>query len=278
MPKHFLLGIGAQKSGSTWLRNYIQSSPNADLGFTKEYHIFDALWVKEQQICKEFLQNRISKVIAPGAMPSEEDKLLLQFLGSIDAYFSYFKSISDHQEIVVTGDITPSYAALPKQGYQQIRVMAEKYGFETKVVFIMRDPVERCISANRMSVARKMKAGHKAIDENEALESMYQTLGCQLRTRYDLTIKNVESVFDQRNIYYGFYEDLFNEESLAKLCAFLNIPYVSPNLEQRLNSSSSHGVIQEELIKKIRGYYGLVYDFVGDKFGKDTVVKCWKNF
>ena len=33
----FLLGVGAQKAGTTWLHSYAASSPNTNMGDMKEY-------------------------------------------------------------------------------------------------------------------------------------------------------------------------------------------------------------------------------------------------
>ena len=41
--KTFLLGVGAQKAGTSWLHDQLNRRHDADFGFLKEYHIFDAL-------------------------------------------------------------------------------------------------------------------------------------------------------------------------------------------------------------------------------------------
>ena len=39
----FLLGVGAQKAGTSWLHDQLQRRNDVDFGFLKEYHVFDAL-------------------------------------------------------------------------------------------------------------------------------------------------------------------------------------------------------------------------------------------
>ena len=39
----FLLGLGAQKAGTAWMHRYLESSPQCDPGFRKEYHVWDAV-------------------------------------------------------------------------------------------------------------------------------------------------------------------------------------------------------------------------------------------
>ncbi len=41
----FLLGVGAQKAGTSWLHQQLHSRPDANFGFCKEYHIHDVLTV-----------------------------------------------------------------------------------------------------------------------------------------------------------------------------------------------------------------------------------------
>lgn len=43
--KTFLLGVGAQKAGTTWLYDYLNDHPQTDMGLYKEYHLFDNLHV-----------------------------------------------------------------------------------------------------------------------------------------------------------------------------------------------------------------------------------------
>ncbi len=41
-PKTFLLGVGAQKAGTTWLHRYLADSQQVVRGYRKEYHVFDS--------------------------------------------------------------------------------------------------------------------------------------------------------------------------------------------------------------------------------------------
>ena len=46
-PGVFLLGVGAQKAGTSWLHQQRHSRPDADFGVLKEYHVHDARMVPE---------------------------------------------------------------------------------------------------------------------------------------------------------------------------------------------------------------------------------------
>ena len=38
----FVLGVGSQKAGTSWLHKQLDNNKNFNMGFTKEYHIWDA--------------------------------------------------------------------------------------------------------------------------------------------------------------------------------------------------------------------------------------------
>ena len=41
MKPKFILGLGAQKAGTSWLHTTLSKNDNVHMGFTKEYHIWD---------------------------------------------------------------------------------------------------------------------------------------------------------------------------------------------------------------------------------------------
>ena len=43
----FLLGLGAQKAGTTWLHEQLQRRADTDFGVLKEYHVHDARTMPE---------------------------------------------------------------------------------------------------------------------------------------------------------------------------------------------------------------------------------------
>ena len=41
--KTFLLGVGAQKCGTTWVSEYLRKADHSDFGLLKEYHVWDVM-------------------------------------------------------------------------------------------------------------------------------------------------------------------------------------------------------------------------------------------
>ncbi len=277
----FLLGVGAQKSGTTWLYDYLQRHPATDMGFRKEYHIFDALYVKEPQIVRDFLQRRLNRLFAPKRQGeprvNQADIAILKFLGDPNLYFDYFADrVSRSPDVVLTGDITPSYSALQATHLSYIRSNIESRGMEPKVVFLMRDPVDRCISCMRMDLRNARRdRDWDAATENRVLAEHYKTQRYQIRGRYDRTISQLERAFDPAQVHLEFYENLFTEPSIRRLCEFLDIPYRTPDLNHAVNVSRTSHPIDPQLIAEIREHYQPVYQFVRARFGADQVDRLW---
>src|SRR4029077_13468748 len=57
-------------------------------------------------------------------------------------YLEYFDRLATHGRPVV-GEITPSYCLLPDQGFVEMRKSIERGGADPRIVFVMRDPVQR---------------------------------------------------------------------------------------------------------------------------------------
>jgi len=270
----FVLGVGAQKAGTTWLHEYLGSLPEVDLGFMKEYHVFDQNHVQDTTPGrKKRLKNYLDSFFRTDSLSIRH-----KFRRNHKHYFSYFRKLVDgSSQVFITGDITPSYAALPVKVLRYIKSQLEKNGFRVRVIFLMRDPVARCISANRMySSPRLLESPGDGALEAELLAKKYQQTRFQIRTRYDLTIINLEQVFTPGELYLGFYEELFSDKAIAEICSFLELPFRPGNYEQVVHGTLVKSELPETIKAQVRSYYSQVYDFVLNRFGQDRVKKLWK--
>ena len=228
MTKTFILGVGAQKGGTTWLHRQLNSNTNIDLGFRKEYHVFDAIEDYEKHKTSKrprngFRERRISKILNShkrGTLgrnlgmqrkQSRYTALELAFIDNVDHYFNYFDYLYLRNEnIDAVGDITPNYALLKTKTFALIRKGLESRGFDVKVFFLMRDPVEREWSLARMKQRNMDDRKKEKFDQFKYMEKITQDGFTSYKSQYDKTIKQLEGAFEKNNIYYGFYESLFN--------------------------------------------------------------------
>src|SRR5689334_10606135 len=127
--KIFVLGVGAQRSGSSWLHAYLASHPVVGMSEIKELHYFDAVWRADHRrhAYSHFtsaLQRLDSGIDRGGSQLSPErarqrmlalsDRLAM-FDGGDRAYVEYFRRrvSPNHTHF---GEITPAYSLLPAEG------------------------------------------------------------------------------------------------------------------------------------------------------------------
>lgn len=289
--KIFLLGVGCQKGGTTWLHDYLHSLPECDFGFAKEYHTFDARLLDAYRPLH--LQNlrRLDKAIrkkqrrawlpAPG-LSRRIMKLsrLVMFCDSPTLYAEYFDRLwSEDRRIQLVGDITPEYSALERDHFREIRKLIEAKGFEIKVLLLMRDPVERCFAAARSAWEFKTRGGRRPdLDLFDLLKAQYPSPGYEARTRYDRIITTLESEFAPHEIHYGFYETLFCQAEIQRLLGFLGLSLSRrPNFVRRLNESTRPKEMPPDLAAQIREFYREAYAFCAERFGSDLIGGIWRR-
>ena len=286
MSKIFLLGVGAQKSGTTWFYNSLCDTKEFCKGFRKEYHVFDGLTCCP--IFRKRLKQRINQYIGnPYALNNncKRQNLLMRalFYESTDQYFNYFHLLSNNNpDRKIFADITPSYSGLKSQTFSHIKSKLESIGFQVKVLFLMRDPVERAWSAARyLGDQRRKRQGEKIITEKNSkrmislLKDKYASKQFELRGRYDITIKELSQVFSEDDILYGFYEELFTENFALKTQRFLELSEYQPDFNRYINVTRSEKVsLPQWLITDIHTHYKNVYNFVYHKFG-NKVPTTW---
>ena len=211
-----VFGIGAPRAGTTWLWNYLKSQcpTHVKLFRLKELHVWDRVCLPstkkshhEYEMHERFELTRC-------------DRAHLRVMRKIPAYYFLYLRWVLRNEGSVTSDITPAYCALSRENFATIRKWVRKCGIEMKVVFLMRDPVERCVSSFYSYRRLCELFGFKSPDLKEFCISE----GARLRTRYQRTIVNLEAAFREDELFFGIYENLFEERSIVALSDFLDMP------------------------------------------------------
>jgi hypothetical protein len=275
--KLFLVGLGAQKAGSTWMARYLRSHPDVYVPPLKEIHYFDAVYLRRLNghITKRFV--RMAEGIAQdlaidSTRVSHKEKEKYRALTdrikmTREKNYPYLRFFEDRvKDESVFCDITPAYSMLSRQGYEAIINTHPNIRW----VFILRDPVDRFWSAIRMGIRKRKNADPygeflKFLDMEEYV----------LRTDYKRTIVELERLVPPDRIKYFFYENLFTPQAMDDLTSFIGVKSWPANFEQVVNPSDKLSIKPEHHVAAAAKFRH-VYDFVFERFG-DATPERWRK-
>ena len=204
--KCLLIGIGAQKAGTSWVAQYFAKHPQVYMAPLKELHYFDARFAPQQSTRFELdLIRRLSAVASEVRTAADlkrrrsplsdlTDRVSMIFHDQM--YREFFERRIRNERVFC--EITPAYSILGADAYQSMARAHDRVRF----VFIMRDPVDRLWSALKFDSIRRPGAAARnyraAFDDPEFA----------LRSDYGRTIAELEKVVSREDILYLFYEPL----------------------------------------------------------------------
>ena len=277
--KTFILGVGAQKSGTSWLHHYLLHHPSVKMSAIKEVHFWDQKF--RGDLChsfKEQFQNNLRSAVSreenfQTSLGLDEISYWVDMvrMGHQDrAYFEYFDRLAIGEQSHI-GEITPSYSLIRKEGWEEIKKNFLSQDIQLKIVFLMRNPVERYYSALRM------------FEQKQLISSATQSFLAELdnpqhieRTRYDLTIESLLSVFGKDEIYFGFYETMFNSGTIENLCHFLDLAYIPAKFDEKVNASSSTRSLSPHEIAQALNRFSVTYEYCQEFFG-NKLPQDWRD-
>lgn len=262
--KSFLLSLGAQKAGTSWLHDFLSMVATVQTGYAKELHVFDRI---------DFPQYLKADLKRLGMTKSRKDVVQrshlwnrLSMVADTNRYFDYFEHILSKSDVHLTGDFTPVYSLLSEKRLAEIKRRFEQRGIQVKVIFLMRDPVERIWSAERMN--------ERNFGVKRPILECYKVPGHEARTRYETIIPKLRKVFPPESLYINFYENLFTEETVGEILQFLELPATTPNFDKRVNASAYQDIADADR-EVVRKYYADTYDFVRREFADIYPEKVW---
>ncbi len=275
----FVLGLGAQKAGTTWLSDYLRGSPAFAGGFRKEYHVFDVLQppIEPARRVKVLARaardlERLQRGEATGGAPLH----IAAMLADQERYFDYFAGLlAQTPGARVTGDLTPNYAMLDATTLTRIREGFAVRGVRVVAVFLMRDPIERLWSASRMHVER---GADPEADAGARVLERYRERSYEGRTRYDRTLETLDAAFPPDETYVGFYERLFTDRATRAICRLAGLEHHAPDVERRSNATSRDGAsLPETTVRTVAEHYADVYRTVARRFPDEDLTALWPS-
>lgn len=277
--KTFLVCIGATKCGTSWLHSYLATVPGMVVSPLKELHFFDAKFGAHAMGDMEALAiKRVGMHLARDGNPVETLLKSEDYQASVDriqmiyddnAYFSHFARLS-RPSTQTFCDLTPAYSVLGSSGFAYMRAFfATQPALRLRLVYILRDPVDRL-----WSQLRHMQEINPASAATERWADAIGSPTILARSDYAGTIADLEMIFPPKDVLYLFYEDLFAEPALRRLCAFADVPYQPGDTEQRQNRTKVEAALPDDARAAFLDVLSGQYAFCRDRFG-DRVPASW---
>jgi Sulfotransferase family len=252
-------GIGAEKCGTTWLWQMFRDHPEIGVTLPKELRYFAhrnlQTGFSNFSAIQRLLQNHRETPKGPLFMERLATELRILYGGDA-AYLRIFGALKGK----AVGDISPQYCMLPDEGIEHMRRLSPG----AKIIFLMRDPVDRAVSAG------KMKAGEEHAVLTDALVREKVFIHFQLAmSRYSAILDRFERYFPGQ-VFCAFLEDIIANplDLLQQLCSFLGVGF-DARYFKRLDMVANEGAkfsVGLELRRDLFNELRTEYDALAERF------------
>lgn len=234
----FVFGVGAAKSGTTWLAQALRAHSQAVMSPFKETHYFDSLeldtslWSMDQMITArqsvraELAKAKTKKTRARLTYKVREMDRWLALIGAQAQDDAGYEALMRRRATDATrlcADVTPAYALLSEATLAR---MSQLNGGNTRFVMVLRDPVDRLWSNVSMTAQRRARRGRAVEDvQNELLRGISDGTNTSEMARSDYAgaLARLTAAVPEEKRIVLFFEQLFEAGTLEKLSGFLGL-------------------------------------------------------
>lgn len=275
--------IGAQKAGTTWLSKYFKAHPNVSVPEWKEHDYWNmvegrpgASRMLQAQAARRRNESKLRKLVSslPWTLHSKRQRAITLALKACDEPYPPYAAYADvilanaTDKTIAAGEICPEYALLKSETYSKMASLNPNVRF----VFVLRDPVDRFVSGIKHTTRKSLRRNdcpRDTLSSNIRQISGQQNARAIALTRYDETMKRLEAVVPKDRIFYVFFEELFEQETLRRLCDFLGLPFVPGRIRKKANRSDRRDVpVSAEDKACVARVLAPVYDAMEARFGR----------
>lgn len=283
--------IGAQKAGTTWLSRYFLKHPAVAVPYWKENNYWNMVqgasgpgrMLEAQRKRREtdgFLRKAAAQL--PFTRHAKHQRAITLALKAADTAGAPHSAYADlilenvNEQTKAAGELCPQYALLTSDTYREMSQLSDN----TRFIYMMRDPVSRSISGARHALR---KGGDSDPATPEALSNILKTsakragAGKMTHSNYDQTIERLEAAVRPENILYVFFERLFDQAELKRICDFVGAPFVAGDIARKRNHAGEDAIpaSTEDRVALARAL-APTYAYLRQRFGADLPGK-WQE-
>lgn len=272
----FFVGIGAQKSGTSWLWEYLMSHPQVGFSPIKELHFFDSKYTDAHaRVNLEFPRikrniRQLLRYLPPH--PVQCIRMLRHYFGTLafsdKSYHAYLRTALASKDIA--GEITPAYTMLDHTGIGAIERVLER----PRYLLILRNPADRFWSHIRYRARWK-----NDLNSVSDLTDLLTDDAYLLRSGYARIYRLLEEVVADGRLHVIFYESLFDPASTQMVCDgvcdFLGVTRHIADPKSRVNVGDRWPDDKLDRLKLTRALRE-EYLFFFNLFSQ-TLPECWKK-
>lgn len=274
-----MYGVGATKAGTSWLHRYLAGHPQCAMPYIKELHYFDR--IEPAQLPREL--TRLTGVQAAlmaeslGAHSRKAARLDAR-IDEVEAWIDVMKRGAVEQDAYLAfltrnaglgtrlvGDITPAYGLLDEDKLAEMAALAP----DTRFVLLLRDPLDRLWSHLRMLAGWRLKEGETVEDKAQRLFGRFlrgKEETVLARSDYAGMLGRLRKVVPSGRLHVEFYEHLFTQGAVDRLCVFLGLDGRPGDFERRVHASPE-ATLDPARARKARDLLLPQYDYVSDLLG-----------
>lgn len=191
--------IGAQKAGTSWLHRELRAHPELWLPATKELHYFDRAW--GGRLSRHLVQRSSVGDVARRRL---RGAVLDRSLAGMRLVFhqrtmANYGRLFDAADDLLSGEVTPAYALLDDEVIAEFATAVP----HCKIIFILRDPVDRASAHVRMFSKRFGMAVPEWGDVPAAKQSPILR-----KSQYCDDLDRWQRAFGVDQVFVGFFDDL----------------------------------------------------------------------
>ena len=241
------LCIGAQKAGTTWLHAVLKHHPEVWLPQRKEIHYFDLRYppypTYPDKEAPSDADTNISLNYKVTSRLSRFKKYTPKRL-AWEVYYRYFprsdkwyKNLFMSAKDRMAGDFTPGYAMLDNSAIANVYKLLPN----AKIIFIMREPIERAWSHAKMILGQHGYRSISKISEKKFIEFLHSEPSLR-RGQYSQIIKRWETFYPAESFLRLYFDDVSENPELLvnKVIDFLGVGPMSEEM---------HAIIHKEIHK-----------------------------